>query len=465
MQAVSARLARTDWLTLGAALGAALALGVLLLGWNRAFWYDEVFTLGAAAAGRPLDWDVLLRDVHPPTYVLLVRGLGAALGGDSPLLRLVNLPGLLALLAALAILSRHLDRPRLALLAALIAVNGYTLGLMLDLRSYFLLLGLATLGHALLLDDAAGRPRTAALALNAAALSALHFFGAAIGLALLLLSTLQHWRAGRRARAAASAALGAAITAGVLLWAFGIARTADSMGGRLWITNDPGPFLDFAAQQIPLALLALGIAAAGGRLAPGAARAALVAPALVLAAGLLIALHTPVISTRNLVVGVPGVTLAAVLSTPQALLDRLRATPLTALVLLLAGLRYGDIATQDAQMIRWAVTEATPPECDGVPLYVKRPDIVDEMAQQVFRGSVRRPLEDFSAFERTAPRPPDCTVLAMGWHELGRVALVTDYFADHDVATEAVLPPDPRLARRGLMTHGFVIRATPETSP
>jgi len=461
MQALRSRLSHTDWLAAAAAIGTALALGVILLGWNRSYWYDEVFTLGAAAAGRPLDWNVLLGDVHPPTYVLLVRWLGEVVGGASHLLRLVNLPGLLALLAALALLSRHLDRPRLMLFAALIAVNGYTLGLMLDLRSYFLLLGLATLGHALLLEDASGRPRTAALALTAAALAALHFFGAALGLSLLLLSMLHHWAQGRRVHAAITAALGAAITAGVLGWAFGIARIADSLGGQMWITNGPGPFLDFAAQQIPLALLVMGIAIQRGRLAPGPARAALVAPAMVVAAGLLISIHTPVISPRNLVVCVPGVTLAAVLSTPPALLARMRGTPLTAVILIVTGLRYGDIATQDAQMIRWAVTRATPPACDGVPLYIKRPDIVDEMAQQVFRGGLKRPLADFTEFDPAAPRPADCTILAMGWHEVGTVSLVTDFFAAHGVETRAVLPPDPRLARRGLMTHGFAVRTAP----
>ncbi len=461
MQALRTRLAKTDWLAAAAVIGAALVLGVILLGWNRSYWYDEVFTLGAAAPGRPLDWGVLLGDVHPPTYVLLVRWLGEIVGGASHLLRLVNLPGLLALLAALAILSRHLDRPRLAVFAALIAVNGYTLSLMLDLRSYFLLLGLATLGHALLLEESSGRPRTAALALTTAALAALHFFGAALGLSLLLLSTLHHWFHGSRARAAVSAVLGAAITVGVLGWAFGIARTADSLGGQMWITNGLGPFLDFAAQQIPLALLVMAIAVQRGSLAAGPARMALIAPAMVVAAGLLISIHTPVISPRNLVVCVPGVALAAVLSTPAGLLARMRGTPLTAVVLILAGLRYGDIATQDAQMIRWTVIQATPPGCDGVPLYVKRPDIVDEMAQQVFRGGLKRPLADFPDFDPAAPRPAGCPVLAMGWHEVGPVSLVTDFFSSQGVATRAVLPPDPRLARRGLMTHGFVVRTEP----
>lgn len=462
------RLSRVPWLALGVALGTVLAFAVVALGWDRSFWYDEVFTLGAAAIGRPLDWSNLLRDVHPPTHVLVVRWFGDLIGTPaSPALRLTNLVGLIPLAATFAILARRIERPRLLLLAILYLFNFYTLNLALDLRSYFILLGTATLAQAVFFSERHdGRPRSAALVALAALLCALHFFGAAIGLSLLGVSALLWLREGRPARALALIAAAGLLAALVLYYAFAISQAGSKTGGQMWITNGPAPFVDFLSWQLPLAFLALLLLVYRHAPGPGpAARArafeALAAPALVVVVTVAISMHTPVVTSRNLVVCVPGVSLAAALACPPTLVARLRASPLLLLVLAAIGLRYGDIATANAQMIRWAIRTATPPACDGVPLYVAGPDIVDEMAQDVFLGGQHRPLRDFTDFDPDAPWPPDCSMLGVGWHEYGKVSDVTAFFAAKGVRTEALLPPDQRLARQGLMTHGFVIRRLP----
>ena len=87
---------------------------------------------------------------------------------------------------------------------------------------------------------------------------------------------------------------------------------------------------------------------------------------------------------------------------------------------------------------------------------MKNPGIVDVYAQRVFLGELKRPLADYALFEASRI-PPDCPVLGTGWHELGTVSEVEMFFDIKGIPVEILLPPDPRLARRGLMTHGFVV--------
>ncbi len=446
------------WLRLTAMVSGVMLLAVLAIGWTRAFWFDEVFTLGAAAIGRPLDWQVLLGDVHPPSFVLAVRALGALFGPDAHALRAVNLPGLMALAAGIVVAAPVLGRTRTLSLTILLCANLYTLNLMLDLRSYMLVLGFATLGHALLLVDRSRR-MTVPLILTAAVLTSLHFFGAAIGLSILALSMAHHMRRRRLGRALVIAIAGAVLFTAFEIWAFGYSNVTDSMGGNLWIRNDIGPWLDFVAWQTPLFILAPVILiwtrrnGSKGRLAPEAGDM-LLPPLMVLIAAIAISFHTPVISARNLVVCVPGFALAAVLMAPEALLDRLKHSILVPLVVLPLGLRYADTAIQPFQMIRWTVETATPIGCRGEPIYVAEPDVVDTYAQQIFLGEVVRPMRDFTEFN--APGP-DCDVIAMGWHERGSVDDAIRFFAARGVETRAVLPPSERLAKHRRLSHGFVL--------
>ena len=450
------------WLRISALVSLLAGLAVVALGWDRSFWYDEVFTLGAAAPGRAFDWAPLLGDVHPPTYILLVRALGALTGAE-PAIRAVNLLTVLPLLAAWLVLRPVLEANRRLLLFALLLGSGYVLTLILDLRAYALLLALSLLGQALLHAHACGRRHPAALALTAVLLTSLHFFGAAIGIAQLLLAALLDWRAGRRGAAVGLAVAGAALGAATLVWAFGIARTADLLGGEMWLANGLEPFLDFASLQLPLALVLLSLLALRRLPAPqgGAALAvALAAPAMVLAVAAVISVHTPVISARNLAVCVPGLTLATVLRLPEPLLERFGRGPTLALALLLSAGLYAQQAITDRQMIRWTVQTATPPACTGAPIQVLQPDIVDRFAMELFSAHPR-PAIDIS--QPVAELPPGCDILAMGWHQLGPVSDVTAFYAQQEIATEALLPPDPALAETGEMTHGFVIRRV--TSP
>ena len=450
------------WLRISALVSLLAGLAVVALGWDRSFWYDEVFTLGAAAPGRPFDWAPLLGDVHPPTYILLVRALGA-LTGPEPAIRAVNLLTVLPLLAAWVVLRPVLETNRRLLLFALLLGSGYFLTLILDLRAYALLLALSLLSQAVLHAHACGRRQVPALAVTAALLTGLHFFGAAIGIAHLTLAAALDWRDGRRGAAAGLLLAGAALAAATLVWAFGIARTAGLLGGEMWITNDLQPFLDFASLQLPLLLVLLSLLPLRRLPVPETGAplvVALAAPAMVLAVAAVISLHTPVISGRNLVVCVPGVTLAAVLRLPAPLLERFGRSPTLALALLLSVGLYTQQAVTDRQMIRWAVQAATPPECEGAPIQVLQPDIVDRFAMELFSAHPR-PTIDFS--DPVPDLPPGCDIVAMGWHQLGPVSDVTAFYAQQEIATKAVLPPDPALAETGEMTHGFVIRRV--TSP
>ncbi|WP_157966222.1 hypothetical protein [Oceanibium sediminis] len=459
---------RRPWLPLSAALSVAILAVVVALGWDRSFWFDEVYTLGAAAVGRAQDWDIILRDVHPPTFTMLVRTWGEVVGGSTPALRAINLIGAAALALGLWIASKQLERGRFWLLVCLVLVNGYTLQLGLDLRSYALLLGLTFLAQALLLAEFSGKgAQTGWLILLAAILGSLHFFGTAAGLTILGVSALGHLRAGRIARAAVLGMACLVIGGAVLGFAFGIASASGQLGGINWIKTGPEPLLDFFAQQILLVLLVFGLALfrRSPSVDPAQRRIALwmlAVPGIVAGVTLLISLHTPVLTTRNLIVCVPGVSLAAVLLTPPALMQRLSATPLLLIAVALVGIRVGDIATRNTQMIEWAITTAAPAACDGAPIYVIRPSTVDKFAQEVFLGGIKRPQIELTSFSPdNAPLPPGCDMLAVGWHQIGEVSDVIAFFDSRGVRTEAILPPDTRLAKRAAMTSGFVIRVVP----
>lgn len=454
------------WLHAATLVAALLPALTILLGWNRSYWFDEVYTLGVST-GPTLDWAAILTDVHPPTHPLLVRWTGELLGlsPDSFLHRLVNLPGLVALAAAIRLVARLLPGPRGLLFAVLTLVNGYTLSQLVELRTYFLLLGLAALGHALLLAESKRGPRTGPLVATAAALTALHFFGAAVAGALLASSAAGHWADRRRGRALLTLAAAGILSAATLAYAFGVASLEARLGGNLWITNGPGPFLDFVSLQLPAAAVALALLLARRLPRPEAAgrplAQALAVPALVVLVAALISVHSPVISARNLIVCAPGVLLALALALPERALQRIALSPLVLLIVLAAGARYVDGAVRNAQMIAWAVRTATPPECDGIPVHVLKPGPVDTYAQEVFLGALRRPLRDLSEFD-PATFPESCPYPVMAWHEDGPVSAVAQYLDSRGIDAEILLPPDPRLAKDGRMTHGFVVRIRPE---
>ncbi|MHA3913335.1 hypothetical protein [Halovulum sp. GXIMD14793] len=453
-----------NWLRLS--FWAALLMCAIsaLLGADRSFWYDEVYTLGAAGVNGELDQARLMIDVHPPSYVLMVHYLSGMTGDNLFALRLVNLIGAAALAAALMVFWRCLSRDRFYITATLLLGNYLCLSLIVELRSYFILFGGCALLQALLLARLNGKTTMdLPMILVGLATTLVHFFGAAFATAALGTSGLQHLAAGR-VRHAVWPILGAlACIALTFLWVFVISDVTQEMGGKLWITNSIDHYIRFIATQ-PLLLITAIVALAGNRRAGATAEHGqnigwLILPALgVLAVGILIGIHTPVITPRNLVVMVPGLCLAVALVMPPRLTTRLAASPLVLLAVVALAGNETRKAVDDWQHIEWAVTEAMPEGCDDVPVYVMGPDIIDGYAQRVFTGKMRRPVHDIpelrDGFDRTLYT--NCPLI-MGWHQRGGVDNVEAFLTQLNIPHKVRLPDDPTARKTRAATHGFVV--------
>ncbi len=461
------------WLTATLLIGLAAVMTTAILGADRAFWYDEVYTLGLAAIGQAPDWPVILRDVHPPTYAMAVRALGEALGLDpaAHALRLLNLIALIGFGLGFWILRDVVEGRRLALLAAMLACNFYILVLLTDLRAYIIVIGFAFLGHAALLRELSGAAARPGLMLAAVVVTwSLHFFGAAIGLATLAVSALCGWRSGRMGAGGLALRLGAGavLFAGFCAYAFGISDALRMAGGNLWIRNEIDPALNFIGWQGAAGLVLLAALVLRRRGAtdpvPAAARWILAPGAMVLLAGAAVSVHTPVLSSRNLSVLVPGVLMAITLYAPAALFAPPARTGrgaqavavLAVAAVALTTARFVDSAARDAQPIRWVVTHSVPPGCDGAPVFIKRPDTLDLLAQRVFLGSVRRPPRDYPEYTPGAVSA-DCPVIGIGWHEVGTVDQVEDFVTERGTPVRAILPPDPRLSKGRKQIQGYLL--------
>ena len=468
------------WLTVCFAVSVAILLGVVVLGYGRSYWYDEVFTLGFANIGRPIDWPLLQSDVHPPTYALLVRTMAEVFGmGPHGFdLRLVNLPAVAATGYGFWLLRDVMSRNQLMLLACLVMVNYFTLMLGLDLRSYALMLGFGFLAHVLLLRELSGLPpRHIALMLTCTVVWSLHFFGAAIALSILATSVMFGWRGGiSRIALLARVALIAVLFGLFVMWVTVYSETLDKPKGNGWIRNEVKPLLNFLGWQglaMLTALIALVLRRSGaGAPVPRAARRLLVPAAILLAAGVLISIYTPVISSRNTSVMVAPVLLFIVLATPQEFFTPNMGFGKTAsrglgiaggiavLLTLALGLRIADSSTRNGQLVRWAVDTALTPECDGAPVYVKRPDRLDSVAQIVFKDRVMREPINYPKYDPDLI-PADCKVIGMGWHELGTVDDAIEFLTERGEDVEALLPPEPRLIAERKMYQGYVIIRRP----
>ena len=452
-----------DGLRIAAAMCLLLAVVLLVFGGARAFWYDEIFTLGAATQGPGPDWAALQGDVHPPTYPLLVSLLARVVEPTSPWIRLVNLPALLATIWGFAITWRLIGRDRTLVFFCVFVCSLYVAQLALDLRAYALLLGFGLLGHAALLHDLrTGRPKLVALILSAMVLTALHHFGAAIGLSLLGVSALLSMRRARLRPLILQAGAIAALSAGFLFWIVVASDTLEATSGRLWITGGLDPWLDFIGWQVPLFALLLVLLvycrAKGAAVADrGVVLWMLLPGAIVTAFALVASLYTPVISVRNLAVLVPGLAMATVVALPEGLVAALRRSWAVPLFLLLFCLRYGDTGLQGPQRIDWAVRTAMTPECGDAPVLIEDPGIVETYARSLFSEGPHRPYRELAAFDGTLDLPPGCTVIALGWHKRGTRDEVAAFFAGHDIDVEVLPPPDRRLAASPKRTSGYVV--------
>ncbi len=458
------------WLAISTLASAAIFVGFLVLRHDLPFWYDEVFTLGAAGIGsNSMDWPTILRDVHPPTYILLVNVFSQLVEGDTHAIRLVNLAAVPALALSAAILWKQLGGLAFWACTLLLLSSLFVFHFALELRVYGLLLAFALLGHALWLKRLESKGGTTIpLILTALCLTSLHFFGAALGTALLLLAALASLRQGEKASAAAFCFSALVCTGLTLWWAFAVADISRALGGQLWIKNGLQPWATLISGLPLLALTLLFIALYRRKvptLWPSPNPLWLLAPgAMVVGVALLISFHSPVVSVKNLCVLIPGLALFTVRAAPSAFLTAANATPFTLILAFATTASSAWKAGQPHEYVRWVVETASPPQCEGVPLYVLRPDIVDEYAQQVFLGARIRPLANLpdikKGFDLTAFEGP-CTILGAGWHEPGNTEMVQRFLETNGIPVTISRHPQSEAKGDTRLSPGFVIRLVP----
>lgn len=165
-------------------------------------WLDEALTANIAELAPAQIFDALRSDGHPPLFYLLSHYWGAAFGQSDFALR--ALPGLLSLLAALAIwfAGRRLGGRILAWVSvAVFALSPLAVRYASENRMYSLVMLEVALGWLLVDDLVSGRRkgwRVPALAVVAGALLWTHYWGIFLLAATALVIAARWWFVGRR---------------------------------------------------------------------------------------------------------------------------------------------------------------------------------------------------------------------------------------------------------------------------
>jgi hypothetical protein len=347
----------------------AIGFGPVFL--QRPLWNDEVFSAFVTGPGMAGHLHHITSDVHPPLYYALLSlfrrlpGLMDA-GHAGRFLNLVFLPPLLAGLWRLTAMRGGF----VGLTAAcLILGSGYFAAYLIELRSYFALMAVATMVTCFLL--VAPTPRAEAWGRGAVVvLSLLHFFGTAYACAVLTVRIALRWRQGASARADLHTLAAVLALFGVwFLIAFGTYTRYLTEG--FWIELHWGVILgllEYGTLAIVLALVGVALAitqrADLSEIAPLAW-----AVGLTLAGVVLISLVEPVITARNLIVLLPPVAVIAALAWAHAgpALARwmLAAVALGSLVLAPLSTRFW----QPLDNVDFIVAEVFTDACAGVPVY------------------------------------------------------------------------------------------------
>lgn len=323
-------------------LGCLIALAVILRFWNlggQSLWLDELWTAAQSDPGLALgQWleEWILGDVHPPLYIYLMRQWQQFFGAGEISLRLPSVLFSLGFIGTAALIPGWTFSPfRRWLLAGWFACTPAAVIYAQEARVYTLLLMLSA--AAMLLSVAiarrieAGQPiLRPCLALSAVILVAeySHYFGALVGFGCF--AALAGFAVIRdRSRLGPILVSGSVALLLFLPWlVFHAAHITDQLSGSFWITNNWERSLSQAARLavgLPLlcavmaAAVALAFAARPGRLCRADGFVPVVALASMLGGALLISLHTPVITDRNLLILLPPFFLLAV-----TLVDRLR---------------------------------------------------------------------------------------------------------------------------------------------
>ena len=321
---------RRYWLAIGAAvlLGAALRVHHLAY---ESLWTDEIFSLITTDPSLPDRdfWHRVLADTHPPLYYLILRWWSAVFGQSEAAARLPSaFFSILAVVAAAVPIGPVLSRTSRLALTLFYAVSPGAIWYAQEVRSYSLLFLLATLltgaciGFIQCAKADSGTPRRAMTILTLAALLAsfTHYFGFLFSLTAFATCFAFTWRDQTRA---ALVAIGGLFVVGCFApWLAYHLRFMDAERVA-WIQKFPlsesaGWFQDIAFGGAPvLAVLVIGpcmlVSKLGWRRMRGfrVISGAVVLCALTVFGSLVVSIHTPVLTGRNLIVLLPAIYLIA----------------------------------------------------------------------------------------------------------------------------------------------------------
>jgi uncharacterized membrane protein len=303
----------------------AAALRVYRLDW-QSVWLDEIFSLTVADPSRRLDefWGWVLADVHPPLYYLLLRIWSAVFGqSEAPARAFSVLFGVLTVAAAGIVFRSVLPLVGRLALMILLAISPAAIQYSQEVRSYALLIFLSTVltglcaRHLRASSAREANRLAAALTLVAVLASFTHYFGF-----LLAAAALFACLAGSRNRKQAFGVVAGSVVlvATFLPW---VAYHAHFIGPQAaaWIGQMPvGVSIDWFLRLSFGGWLAFAVfigSVAVGLLSSGEFRrligddpvvkVALALCSLTFVAALAISLHTPILTTRNMVVILPAI--------------------------------------------------------------------------------------------------------------------------------------------------------------
>ena len=291
----------------------------------QSLWSDEIFSLITTSPrlSQGEFWDRVLADTHPPLYYLLLWLWSSAFGQSALAARASSAVfGILTLCAAVILPGSSLSHGTRLALPLLIAASPGAAWYDCEARSYALLLLLSTvitlacLRFLRLMTHEDGKARDAMITLTAAAVLAsfTHYFGFLLAAAAFATSFLLT----TRRRKATVGLAGCGVLALFLPWVMYHSQFVDA---RLtgWIGNYPLgavtewfiylSFGEMASVALFVATATIFVAMGGWReLAEwnSPVRACTLLCGLTLAAAAVISLHTPILTSRNMIVILPA---------------------------------------------------------------------------------------------------------------------------------------------------------------
>lgn len=296
---------------------AGVGLAVANIWTPYSYWMDELYSVTASQQDLAGMFDLLLADVHPPLYQMVLWCWLRLFGDSEPATRVLSLVFALSALAMMAIWSRKLETPArvatLVLFGSSLLFSYYAQ----ETRSYAMLLLLATRLTLSFLDYRRESSHLGQLLGLCILISLTHYFGlllAAVVLAWLFFDNLKN-----RQRLAWLMLTGAVVLAWpVMIFMYG--EMGSKLGGHFWIqVAGPLDSLSIALRAMAhspgslLLLLGLTLATQASRQgllrhAAPLVRLAFLSSAVV-ALAVLIDLHTPVSTRRNYIILLPAMSI------------------------------------------------------------------------------------------------------------------------------------------------------------